>query len=264
MSLTNPHDPLITSLHKRTRQDPPAGSWRVHVGGRACGWTAPRVAAALEPGYMTDHSRLILQLPADNVRLAAIADFLHGAGLLAGWRSELLDIPTDGGEVLASIERAAMRTLGFTTRSVHLNAYTPSGKMWIARRALTKNVDPGLWDTLVGGLIASGETPGVALLRESDEEAGLTPSDLANCESTGSFVVSRQVPEGYQVEQVIISDCVLPADCQPANQDGEVMEIRQAGLSEVLDMLAADMFTAEAALSILQSTNTPARLALVG
>src|SRR5690606_759392 len=133
---------------------------------------------------------------------------------------ELLDIVDDAGTAVARIERAVMRPLGFTTRAIHLNAFTPDGRMWIAQRSLHKSTDPGMWDTLVGGLIASGETPALALLRESHEEAGLLPEDLASRQEVGQFVVSREVPEGYQIEAVTVTDCVLDATCQPVNQDG--------------------------------------------
>src|SRR5690606_28124776 len=163
-----------------------------------------------------------------------VAVALREAGVLNGWRNELLDIVCDAGTTVSRIERAVMRPLGLATQAVHLNAFTPDGNMWIARRSPYKNTDPGMWDTLVGGLIASGETPALALLRESHEEAGLLPADLAGCREIGLFVVRRQVPEGYQVEAVTVTDCVLAADCQRVNQDGEVALIRAASIIEAV------------------------------
>src|SRR5690606_11983895 len=151
--------------------------------------------------------------------LADIATHLLNQGVLTGWRNELLDIPGPGGLTLARIERAAMRPLGLATRAVHLNAYTADRRMWIAQRSLTKNTDPGKWDTLVGGLVAAGESLQEALWRESYEEAGLLPAQMRDAVAAGEFLVSRIVPEGFQVEAVTVTDCVLDDDCVPSNQD---------------------------------------------
>lgn len=201
-----------------------------------------------------------VNLPHTDTGLAEVAARLREAGLLSGWRNELLDLVADDGTVLGCIERAVMRPLGLMTRAVHLTAYAPDGQMWIARRAQHKNTDPGMWDTLVGGLIAAGEEPVLALARESDEEAGLAPSDLAQAVHVGEFLVTRHVPEGYQRERVLVSDCVLPAACTPTNRDGEVDEIRLVPLAEVIGMVAAGAFTAEAAVAILMSVEAGDRV----
>jgi len=50
-----------------------------------------------------------------------------------------------------------------------------------------------------------------------------------------------------------VSDCVLPHDVEPCNQDGEVSEIRLVSLAEVAAMLEADEFTLEAEACLLDS-----------
>lgn len=238
---------LFDELCARTRTPPPPEAVRVWLGGQACGWAAPAAAETIG----VRHGQV--ELPRDEAGLAALALRLHEAGVLNGWRGELLDVLGEDDSVLGRIERAVMRPLGLRTRAVHLNAYAPDGRMWIARRALHKNTDPGLWDTLVGGLIAAGESPALALVRESDEEAGLSPAQVADARVVGAFMVSRRVPEGYQQEQVLVSECVLPQDCVPSNRDQEVDEIRLAPVSEVLALMAEGAFTIEAALAILVS-----------
>jgi len=260
MSLTKSVKYLLEKLIERASLPPPAGAQRVYVGHFACGWASPAATRALSQDYAHRDGMALIRLPQDPARLAEVADRLQAAGVLNGWRNELLDVIDDTGQVVSRVERAVMRPLGFTTRAIHLNAFTPGGDLWIAQRSLHKSTDPGLWDTLVGGLIASGETPTLALLRESHEEAGLLPADLAGGREIGQFVVSRAVPEGYQIEAVTVTDCVLDAACQPSNQDGEVSLIRTASPQEALDMIEADLFTTEASLSILLSmtrANTP-------
>ncbi len=184
--------------------------------------------------------------------LADLAEALKDTGCLRSWRNELLDVYGEGRR-LAVIERAAMRPLGLLTKAVHLNAWAPDGSLWIARRSDTKSTDPGMWDTLVGGLAAAGESLDLSLLRESYEEAGLSADDLANRTPLRVIVrMHRRLPEGYQVEDALVSDCVLAASVRPHNVDGEVSEIRCVDMPELWAMVQADAFTREAELVILE------------
>jgi 8-oxo-dGTP pyrophosphatase MutT (NUDIX family) len=183
-----------------------------------------------------------------------VASTLHQANCLKSWRNELLAVFSgERHHALGAIERAAVRTLGLLTKAVHLNAWTPNGQLWIARRSLTKSTDPGMWDTLAGGLISAGQDAEQALLRESFEEAGLAPRQLAQRSAMRHVQrICRRLPEGYQIEDVLASSCVLAAGVQPVNVDGEVMEIVTASVPEVLEKIVAGQFTLEAALVLLE------------
>jgi isopentenyldiphosphate isomerase len=202
--------------------------------------TALNIGAGLAPGAELD------------ALLAGVAQVLRDADCLRGWRNELLDVADGDGKRLGQIERAAARPLGILTRAVHLNAWTPDGRLWVARRALSKATDPGMWDTLVGGLVASGEDLDLALTRECDEEAGLSPQDIAGRDPLRTILrMHRRLPEGYQVEDLLVSRCVLPAGVVPQNRDGEVMEIATVSAQQALAMVAAGEVTLEAALVII-------------
>ena len=56
---------------------------------------------------------------------------------------------------------------------VHLHLFNSLGELYLQKRAGTKDIQPGKWDTSVGGHISIGETPGEALLREAREELEL-------------------------------------------------------------------------------------------
>ncbi len=62
---------------------------------------------------------------------------------------------------------------------VHLQVVTPNG-LWLQKRPLNKLVQPGKWDTAVGGHVARGEDIQQALLREASEEIGLSPVTVFN------------------------------------------------------------------------------------
>ncbi|MER1966760.1 DUF4743 domain-containing protein [Castellaniella sp. GW247-6E4] len=245
---------------RRAQQLPLPGSRPLTVAARVAGWITPRateVIAGLPGVHVEDEAAHITAAATRGLNLNAvllgIAEALRDARCLRAWRGELLDVVGEG-RALARIERAAVRPLGLLTQAVHLNAWSPDGRLWIARRALDKPTDPGLWDTLAGGLVAAGEDQETALLRESHEEAGLRAVEIA---AHGPLRVvlrmHRRLPEGYQVENLLLCDCVLDAAVAPANMDGEVCEIRCVPVAEVWDMISHGAFTLEAELAILDS-----------
>ena len=64
---------------------------------------------------------------------------------------------------------------------VHLHVFNSAGEVYLQKRPEWKDIQPGKWDTAVGGHIDYGETPKAALRREVREELGTgvcEPHDL--------------------------------------------------------------------------------------
>ena len=57
---------------------------------------------------------------------------------------------------------------------VHLHVFNSQGDVYLQKRPEWKDIQPGKWDTAVGGHIDYGETPDEALQREVREELGIT------------------------------------------------------------------------------------------
>ncbi|MDY0309481.1 MAG: NUDIX domain-containing protein [Castellaniella sp.] len=247
-------------LVRRAQQLPPVGARPATVGGRVGGWIGPVALAAVAglPGVHVEPEAVhFTAAPAARLTLDAVlrgvALALRDAGCIRAWRDELLDVMAEGRQ-LGRIERGAVRPLGLLTQAVHLNGWSPDGRLWVARRALNKSTDPGLWDTLAGGLVAAGEDPESALLRETFEEAGLPAVALAAHGPLRTVLrMHRRLEDGYQVENVLLSDCVLDAGAVPRNLDGEVIEFRCLAMAELWDMITRGAFTLEAELAILDS-----------
>ena len=57
---------------------------------------------------------------------------------------------------------------------VHLHLFNSKGELYLQKRPEWKDIQPGKWDTAVGGHVDFGETPENALRREVREELGIT------------------------------------------------------------------------------------------
>lgn len=247
---------LQTRLLGRAQHPLPRDWLPVVIAGGTVGIASPEVAsflAADTPHFALRDYRLVLlddslDATARSALLQDCALRLRDAGMLRGWRDERLDVRLEpGAPPVAVIERAACRTLGLATTAVHLNAFAADGRVWVARRAAHKQIDPGLLDNLVGGMVPAGEDDLTALAREAMEEAGLDITGWP-LRRGGRIRFTRPVPEGFQVEEVQVFDATLPSDAQPRNQDGEVCEIECWPLPRVMAALEMDAFTLEAAL----------------
>lgn len=57
---------------------------------------------------------------------------------------------------------------------VHLHVFDTEGRLYLQKRPEWKDIQPGKWDTAVGGHVDLGENTTLALQREAREELGLT------------------------------------------------------------------------------------------
>jgi 8-oxo-dGTP pyrophosphatase MutT (NUDIX family) len=183
--------------------------------------------------------------------LHEIALAMRAAGIAHVWRDEQLAVTDAQGNSLGTVERAVVRPLGITTFAVHLLGQSPDGRHWVQQRSLTKPNDPGLWDTLMGGMIPASDSVKQALERETWEEAGLALDQLAQLRHGGRVTMRRPTNSGvggYVVEHIEWYRCIVPDLVVPANQDGEVAQFRLMQRDEVIRRLERDEFTIEAAL----------------
>ena len=186
--------------------------------------------------------------------LNTLAAALRDADLCGPWRNEQLAVTNLQGDVVGTVERGAVRVLGITTCAVHLVGLAPDGRMWVQKRSLNKPNDPGLWDTLMGGMVSAADSLPQALARETWEEAGLYVGALADVAHGGHVLFSRPSSEGggagYMVERIDWFSAVVPEGMAPVNQDGEVDEFALLPLADVRAQVAQGLFTLEAGLVI--------------
>ena len=56
---------------------------------------------------------------------------------------------------------------------VHLHIFNAKGELYLQKRSMNKDIQPGKWDTAVGGHVDFGEGVELALRREAREELGV-------------------------------------------------------------------------------------------
>ncbi len=88
---------------------------------------------------------------------------------------ERFPIVDEEGRVLGSATRGECHSGSRLLHPVvHLHVFNSRGEVYLQKRPQWKDIQPGKWDTAVGGHMDYGETPEQALLREVSEELGIT------------------------------------------------------------------------------------------
>ncbi len=87
---------------------------------------------------------------------------------------ELFEIVDESGRVLGVRPRRECHgNPALIHQAVHLLVFNRRGDLFLQKRAKNKDVQPGKWDSSVGGHLQPGETPLQGVLRETEEELGL-------------------------------------------------------------------------------------------
>ncbi len=117
---------------------------------------------------------------------------------------------------------------------VHLHVFNSKGELFLQKRSKTKDVQPGKWDTSVGGHVSPGETVEEALLREAREELGLKgiiPGFLA-----------RYIWES-SIERELVTSFTTTTDEILQTDKDEIEEGRYWSLKEIRENIGKDIFT---------------------
>jgi isopentenyldiphosphate isomerase len=117
---------------------------------------------------------------------------------------------------------------------VHLHLLNSDGRLFLQKRSATKDVQPGKWDTSVGGHISPGESPGEAVLREASEELGIS--------GIRPVFLGRYVWKS-PVERELVSSFLVISDVLPVINKDEIEEGRYWSVVEIEESMGKDIFT---------------------
>lgn len=101
---------------------------------------------------------------------------------------ELFDVVDEEDRPVAKATRAEVHEKGLLHRAVHVFILNRNGDLWIQKRSVLKDMNPGLWDSSVSGHLDQGEDYEAAALREISEEVGISdvePVDLKHVLKVG-------------------------------------------------------------------------------
>jgi len=117
---------------------------------------------------------------------------------------------------------------------VHLHLFDSHGKLYLQKRSKSKDIQPGKWDTSVGGHVDPGETPMEALFREAREELGLT--DFSP-EPLGKYIWQSTI------ERELVNSYKTVSDQIPVVNEEEISEGRYWSIKDIAENLGRDIFT---------------------
>lgn len=86
---------------------------------------------------------------------------------------EIFDVVNERDEVIGRRTRSEVHRLGLMHRAVHVLVFNAAGQVFLQKRSLTKDRQPGLWDSSASGHVDAGEAYDTSAVRELHEEIGL-------------------------------------------------------------------------------------------
>jgi isopentenyldiphosphate isomerase len=117
---------------------------------------------------------------------------------------------------------------------IHLHLFNSKGDLFLQKRAETKDIEPGKWDTSVGGHIGLEESVDAALVREVREELGLTISSPR--------FLTRYIWQSTRERELINSYSTISDDIPEINLS-EIEEGRYWTISEIKTNIGNNIFT---------------------
>lgn len=140
---------------------------------------------------------------------------------------EFFDVVDENDNVLGRATRKETHEKSLLHRSVHMLVFNSRGDLFLQKRVMTKDENPGLWDTSAAGHVNSGEDYFTGAQRELQEELSIT-ADLV------PFLKFKACAETFW-EHVTIYTCVTDQKivCDPS----EISEGRFWSLNEIKESI---------------------------
>ena len=87
---------------------------------------------------------------------------------------EIFDVVDEHDAVIGQNTRQEVHRLGLKHRAVHILVFDTRGHLFLQKRSMLKDRQPGLWDSSASGHVDAGEDYDACAVRELREELGLT------------------------------------------------------------------------------------------
>ncbi len=91
---------------------------------------------------------------------------------------EIFDVVNERDEVIGQQPRSEVHRRGLMHRAVHVLVFNAAGQVFLQKRSMKKDRQPGLWDSSASGHVDSGEDYDACAVRELREEIGLALKEV--------------------------------------------------------------------------------------
>ena len=147
---------------------------------------------------------------------------------------EMFPVVDEEGNIVGAASRGECHNGSWLLHPVvHLHLFNSKGELYLQRRPLWKDIQPGKWDTAVGGHVDLGESVEMALRREVREELGVT-------DFTPETVTHYVFDSARERELVFVHRTVYDGPVTPSEElDGG----RFWSLDEIRENLGKGLFT---------------------
>lgn len=148
---------------------------------------------------------------------------------------EYFPLVDEYGNVIGKASRSECHSGSFLLHPVvHLHVFNSKGELYLQKRADNKDIQPGKWDTSVGGHVDYGEETRSALMREVREELGIT-------RFTPVFIFNYVFRSLQEKELVYSFYTIYDGDIKP--DAIEISEGRFWSISEIEAAIGKNIFT---------------------
>ena len=148
---------------------------------------------------------------------------------------ELFDIVDDDDNVIGTARRSECHgNPALIHRAVHVLVINANGDMLLQKRSAHKDIQPGKWDTSVGGHLEPGESYRDAAVREMREELGLEGLPL-------TFLYMSKIRNAIESEN--IATFLTRHDGEVIWNEREITAVRTWSATEIDAALGQGVFT---------------------
>lgn len=148
---------------------------------------------------------------------------------------EYFDVIDNTGSIIGKATRGECHgNTSLAHQVVHVLVFNSRGELFLQKRSMNKYIQPGKWDTSVGGHLNLGETFEEAVYREMKEELGI------------EGVPVRHLYDYWmrnEVETEFVRTCMCIYDGQITVNADEIDDGRFWGMSEIESNFGSNIFT---------------------
>jgi len=148
---------------------------------------------------------------------------------------EYLDIVTEDNQIIdKALRKECHGNPRLIHRAAHILVFNSGGQLLLQKRSMNKDIQPGKWDTSVGGHVAAGESYLNAASRELEEELGIKDIVL-------NHLYDYKMRNEIESENIRSYVCVYDGPIHFNRY--EIDEVRFWDMAEIKDHLGTGIFT---------------------